>query len=357
MRKIFWIPLLLLVFLSLILLSSCGCKHPTVVVDPAVEPTCTETGLTEGSHCDVCQEILRAQSVVPAKGHVEEVIPAVPPTETETGLSEGLKCAVCGTILQQPEVIPALSEKTVPTEEEQAAFLAKAPEIAAILGQTFSDPSELPSERILYYYFYTVAEEIQFFQDKNWEKHPDEWVKQTVLYQGNIEKEAYVYTASAEELRVFSLRKFGTEFDFSSMNGTLVKDHLAFQYVPEDGSVEIQFFPDIYQSVLGYEVWVDHYLSNIVLTFHDPSEMDFMVIYETLKQPDNMDRVSVRIIYLGEDAFMSQEAYHEAGGDAVLGEEFTRTEVYCIPYLFHTEHINGSFRILSFGRMLGSSVS
>lgn len=35
-----------------------------VIVDPAVEPTYDSTGLTEGSHCDVCGEILVAQQVI-----------------------------------------------------------------------------------------------------------------------------------------------------------------------------------------------------------------------------------------------------------------------------------------------------
>ena len=39
------------------------------VVDEAVEATCTETGLTEGSHCDVCEEVLIPQEVVAEQGH------------------------------------------------------------------------------------------------------------------------------------------------------------------------------------------------------------------------------------------------------------------------------------------------
>lgn len=44
------------------------CKH-TEVVDNEVAPTCTMSGLTEGSHCSVCNEVIKKQEIIQATGH------------------------------------------------------------------------------------------------------------------------------------------------------------------------------------------------------------------------------------------------------------------------------------------------
>lgn len=40
-----------------------------MVTDAAVAPTCTKTGLTEGSHCSRCDDQTTVQEVIPARGH------------------------------------------------------------------------------------------------------------------------------------------------------------------------------------------------------------------------------------------------------------------------------------------------
>ena len=66
----------------------------TKVTDAAVDATCTETGLTAGSHCSICGTILDAQETTAALGH-SYTSTTTAPTCTEQGYTTYL-CAACG---------------------------------------------------------------------------------------------------------------------------------------------------------------------------------------------------------------------------------------------------------------------
>ena len=83
------------------------------VADSAVAATCTETGLTAGSHCSVCHVVLVAQNTIQATGHTEVVDVAVAATCTEPGLTVGKHCSVCHAVLVAQDTIPASHTEVV----------------------------------------------------------------------------------------------------------------------------------------------------------------------------------------------------------------------------------------------------
>ena len=86
-------------------------KHEEVL-DKAIPATCTENGLTEGSHCTVCGEVTKKQEVIYAPGHDIIIDHAISPTCTTSGATEGSHCAVCNTVLVKQDILPATGHDT-----------------------------------------------------------------------------------------------------------------------------------------------------------------------------------------------------------------------------------------------------
>lgn len=84
---------------------TCG-KHEYGDFEILKNPTCTEKG-QKGKICKKCGKITE-KTDIDATGHAPVTDPAVAPTETSDGLTEGSHCGVCGVVLQAQEVIPML---------------------------------------------------------------------------------------------------------------------------------------------------------------------------------------------------------------------------------------------------------
>ncbi len=76
------------------------------VVDEAVMPTCTEKGLTEGTHCSICDKVLIKQKSIKALGHTEEEREPLEPDCMNDGHTGGVACKVCNEPIQGMDNCP-----------------------------------------------------------------------------------------------------------------------------------------------------------------------------------------------------------------------------------------------------------
>ena len=126
-----------------------------------IPATCTESGRSAGTECEVCGEVLRGEEEIPAlghdygewketkaatcteqgeesricsrdaehietreipaKGHTEKQVAGIPATCTESGRRGGIECEVCGELLSGGEEIPALGHDYGEWKETKAA--------------------------------------------------------------------------------------------------------------------------------------------------------------------------------------------------------------------------------------------
>lgn len=80
---------------------------------PGYDATCTEEGLTDGSKCSNCGEILEAQEIIPALGHGSAVVRNKRAATYKIGGYTGdTYCSVCNQLLKEGKNTPKLKAKT-----------------------------------------------------------------------------------------------------------------------------------------------------------------------------------------------------------------------------------------------------
>lgn len=95
---------------------TCGTHNKDTV--EIVAAKCTEDG-KKIYKCSKCGKVMKTEKIN-ATGHTPVTDPAVAPTETTDGLTEGSHCGVCGAVLQAQEVIP-MRDPTIDTWFSRAA--------------------------------------------------------------------------------------------------------------------------------------------------------------------------------------------------------------------------------------------
>ncbi|MBP3413559.1 MAG: hypothetical protein J6K89_09905, partial [Oscillospiraceae bacterium] len=84
------------------------------VTDAAIAATCTTAGKTEGSHCSVCQAVIKAQTTIPATGHsYDNGTVTTQPTCTTAGVKT-YACKVCKTTKTEAMAATGHTKVTVP---------------------------------------------------------------------------------------------------------------------------------------------------------------------------------------------------------------------------------------------------
>ncbi len=88
----------------------CPLGHTTSDWITDKDATCKEAG-SKHNECTVCEEVLETVSIDKLTAHTPVTDPRVEPTFTTTGLTEGSHCGICGEVLVAQNAIPVLPQK------------------------------------------------------------------------------------------------------------------------------------------------------------------------------------------------------------------------------------------------------
>lgn len=190
------------------------------VIDEAVAPTCTSTGLTEGSHCSVCNEVIKEQEVVAKTNHtyVEQITKA---TTSQNGKKQQI-CSMCGHVKSIEEIA---YPKTVTLSTASYTYNGKVRKPTVTIQDANGD--EISSAHYSVTYpsgrknvgTYTIT--VKFKGN---------------LYKGTLKK-TFKITRATQKIKASNIKKTLGSSAFSLSNVTLEKGDGALSYASSDKSV------------------------------------------------------------------------------------------------------------------------
>ncbi len=192
----------------------------TPVTDEGYPAFCTEEGLTDGSHCSVCGEIIVAQVAIPELGHNLEYIEAKEPTYTSVGWEAYEDCTRCAysTYVE----IPMLENPTITDYESFIVNLALLEEIANSYASEV--PGKDPVELVIKY----IRTGVEDYTDGSWgimagyeDKAFAEYVARIEdEYNSSVSEDEYIKVSALKNIELFELPN-GDLVDFGHMFGAM----------------------------------------------------------------------------------------------------------------------------------------
>ena len=122
-------------------------KNHIAVVDQEKAPTCTETGLTEGSHCSACGTILTPQETIPATGH-NYSLSVTPPSCNENGYTT-YTCSNCGDAYTSDYVEAINHDYAVTTKEATCTEKGQITYTCKVCSYSYSVDTEMVEHSIV----------------------------------------------------------------------------------------------------------------------------------------------------------------------------------------------------------------
>lgn len=97
------------------------CAKAESVTKNKKEATCTQEGYTGDTVCENCGYVVVQGNTIEKKAHTVVTDPAVAATEDKEGKTEGSHCSVCNKVIKEQTTIPKLEKKQQVTTQEQTS--------------------------------------------------------------------------------------------------------------------------------------------------------------------------------------------------------------------------------------------
>lgn len=245
------------------------CRNHVIAKDAAVAATCTENGLTEGSHCAKCDKVLEAQEEIPAMGHTVITSKAIAPTYTATGMTEGTFCRVCNQVLSGKEVIPRLDGSRV----TDYASTDRYDNLATFeKGEAMQTMYRDLNDKLLEFHLDTTM-------DATMTKDAQHYTAATVCYEQyglSLNEIQHVWTACVHDNPIYywvdNVFRYNKEFLLICVDKDYIK-----------GEARARYNEMLYEALDGYAALVEGETSpyRIALTYHDAILLDVEYAYDS----------------------------------------------------------------------------